>query len=254
MNDLTLLIEAAQASGAIARRHFKNGVDTWDKPDSAGPVTEADLEIDRMLRAELLSTRPDYGWLSEETEDNASRLGQEHVFIIDPIDGTRAFIDGSRDFAHSLAIARDGIVTAAAVYLPLHDQMFTASSDDVARLNGDPISASVAALEGANVLAARPNFDTRHWRNGLPLVDRHFRSSLAYRLCLVAQGRFDAMLTLRPTWEWDVAAGSLIVERAGGAASDRVGHAVRFNNSVPKLNGIVAGGHAVHAGLLHRLS
>lgn len=253
-SDLDLLTDAARASGDIARRHFQRGSETWHKPGGAGPVTEADLEIDRMLRAELLSNRPGYGWLSEETEDSANRLNNDHVFIVDPIDGTRAFIDGSRDFAHSLALTRAGQVIAAAVYLPLRDLMFTASTDDVAHLNGEPVQTTTAALNGAQVLAARPNMDVKHWPGGLPPVDRHFRSSLAYRLCLVAQGRFDAMLTLRPTWEWDVAAGSLIVERAGGTASDRTGQTVRFNNATPRLNGIVAGGGPVHSGLISRLT
>ncbi len=254
-NDLALLIDAAGASGEIARRHRSNGVEVRDKPGGAGPVTEADLEIDRMLKADLLSARPDYGWLSEETEDDAARLTRDRVFIIDPIDGTRAFIDGHGDFAHSLAIAEHGRIVAAAIYLPLRDQMFTASATDPARLNSTPIAANAAGLDGAAVLAARTNFDPSHWPGGVPAVNRHFRSSLAYRLCLVAQGRFDAMLTLRPTWEWDIAAGSLIVERAGGNASDRTGGApMRFNNPTPRLNGIVAAGPGLHTQLLERLN
>lgn len=253
-SDLSLLIDAARASGDIARRHFQRSHDVWDKPGGAGPVTEADLEIDRMLRAELLSARPDYGWLSEETEDDSARLGKPQLFIVDPIDGTRAFIDGSRDFAHSLAVAEGGRVTAAAVYLPLRDMLFTASREEVARLNDAPIAASPVGIDGAQVLAARPNLDPQHWPGGLPPVERHFRSSLAYRMCLVAQGRFDGMLTLRPTWEWDVAAGCLIVERAGGVATDRAGQPARFNNANARLNGVVAGGASVHAGLVERLS
>jgi len=173
---------------------------------------------------------------------------------VDPIDGTRAFVGGQKDFAHSIAVADQGRIVAAAVYLPIYERMFSAASCEPARLNGQTITATGATLEGANILAARPNFDPEFWPGGVPDVVRHFRPSLAHRLCLVAEGRFDAMLTLRPTWEWDVAAGSLIVECAGGVASDRTGHPPRFNNTFPRLNGMIAAGVKLHKALLARLT
>jgi len=255
-SDLSLLVEAAHASGEIARRFWQQSPGVWHKADNAGPVTEADLEIDAMLHGMLRDARPDYGWLSEETEDDTARLKAEHVFIIDPIDGTRAFIEGARGFAHSLAVARGGDVTAAAVYLRMPDLMFTATCDDApAMLNGAPIAANQPdVLDGATVLATKANFAPACWPHGLPPVERHFRSSLAYRLCLVAQGRFDAMLTLRPTWEWDVAAGSLIARKAGAVVSDQAGGAPRFNNRHPQLNGMIAAGRLMHDALLARLT
>lgn len=253
-DDLELLTDAARACGDIARKYWNKGAKVWDKPGGAGPLTEADLEIDRMLGAELRTARPDYGWLSEETEDGADRLTRERIFIVDPIDGTRAFVGGQKDFAHSIAVADQGRIVAAAVYLPIYERMFSAASCEPARLNGQTITATGATLEGANILAARPNFDPEFWPGGVPDVVRHFRPSLAHRLCLVAEGRFDAMLTLRPTWEWDVAAGSLIVERAGGIASDRFRRPPRFNNTFPKLNGMIAAGSDLHGALLARLA
>ena len=254
-SNLTLLINAARESGEIARGFWKQSPDTWHKEDNAGPVTEADLEIDRMLHKTLRAARPDYGWLSEETEDSSARLAVERVFIIDPIDGTRAFIQGSRAFAHSLAIATDGYITSAVVFLPMLDRMFTASADDVARLNGTPIQTSkTSSLKAAKVLARKSNFDPRNWPRGLPAVDQHFRSSLAYRLALVAQGRFDAMLTLHPTWEWDVAAGSLIAQKAGAKVTDLKNRPPCFNNPTPQLNGIIAAGEPLHDKLLTGLT
>jgi len=253
-DDLDLLTDAARASGDIARAHWNREIRVWDKGAGAGPVTEADLKIDQMLGRELRAARPDYGWLSEETEDNADRLEHERVFIVDPIDGTRAFASGKREFAHSIAVSERGRIVAAAVYLPLCDRMFSAATGRPARLNGRPISVTGAALEGADILATRPNFDPEFWPGGVPEVVRHFRPSLAYRLCLVGEGRFDATLTLRPTWEWDVAAGSLIVECAGGVASDRTGHPPRFNNTFPRLNGMIAAGVKLHKALLARLT
>lgn len=250
-NDLTLLIDAAKASGDIARKFFQASPEVWDKDDNAGPVTEADLAIDKMLKSDLLASRPDYGWLSEETEDTNKRLDHEHVFIIDPIDGTRAFIAGEKTFSHSLAIAKNGVVTAAAVYVPMMDLMFTASSTDASKLNGDTISVSTKPqFEGATVLGAKPNFDDKHWIDGLPPVTRKFRPSLAYRLCLVAQGRYDAMITLRDCWEWDIAAGDLIVRQAGGYATERSNTPLKFNSPHPKTGGCLAAGPDLH-GLLH---
>ena len=255
-NDLTLLIEAAKEAGKIASGFFKASPEIWDKPDGAGPVTEADLAVDNMLRESLRAARPDYGWLSEETEDDKARLTADKVFIIDPIDGTRAFIEGSKTWAHSLAIAAHGQVTNAVVYLPERDLMFTAEKGKGAYLNGDKITAShVTELAKATLLAAKPAFDPWHWQDGkVPDINRHFRSSLAYRMAAVAQGRFDAMLTLRPTWEWDIAAGALIVSEAGGRATDRRLAPLKFNNPGAQVDGVFAAGRAVHKALGARLS
>jgi len=252
--DLDLLRDAALASGDIARRFWKNAPDIEEKPDGAGPVTEADLAIDRMLHTELRAARPDYGWLSEETEDSDARLSHDRVFIIDPIDGTRAFISGEAGFSHSLAIAEHGKVIAAAVYLPIRDEMYLAIPGQPATLNGSKIQATQAPMHDAKVLGAKPNFAPAHWRGDeTPPITRHFRSSLAWRLCLVAQGRFDAMITIRPTWEWDVAAGSLIATCAGATVTDLAGDAPLFNNPHPKLRGMLAAGPELHNGLITRL-
>ena len=214
--DLQLLKDAAIAAGEIALKYFRADPESWDKGGGQGPVSEADLEIDRMLKAELLAARPDYGWLSEETEDSSDRLDHDHVFIIDPIDGTRSFIAGHENFSHSLAIARKGVVTAAVVHLPAKDMTFTAHAGGGAFMNGAAISNSGMASEtGARILAAGSQFKPEFWNGNPPPVERHFRSSLAYRLCLVANGRFDGMVTLRKAWEWDIAAGDLIGQEAG---------------------------------------
>lgn len=252
--DLDLLVDAARAAGDIATAHFTESPEVWDKPDGAGPVTEADLAVDTMLRNTLCAARPDYGWLSEETEDTPARLTADRLFIVDPIDGTRAFIEKSKDWSHSLAIAQRGEITAAVIYLPLRDLLFAAQKGGGATLNGAPITTTVqASLDASNVLATRPNMDPKHWENGAPSFKRHFRSSLAYRMALVANGQFDAMLTLRPTWEWDIAAGTLIVTEAAGTATTRKGAPLRFNNPHPQVDGVIAGG-GLHAPLLAALA
>lgn len=254
-DDLSLLIEAARTAGEIAHGFFRHDPQVWEKPDDAGPVTEADLAVNAMLEERLMAARPGYGWLSEESPDSAARLDQSHCFIIDPLDGTRAFIQGDGTWAHSLAIVEAGVPVAGVVYLPMHDKLYAASRGQGATLNGAPISVSDRDnTDGATVLASRINFDPWHWAEAdVPAVERHFRSSLAYRMSLVAEGRFDAMLSLRPTWEWDIAAGTLIVAEAGGQATDRKGQALRFNNRQPQLNGLVAAGTELHEELTARL-
>ncbi|SHI79874.1 3'(2'),5'-bisphosphate nucleotidase CysQ [Wenxinia saemankumensis] len=241
--DLALLIEAAEEAGGIALRYARRGFRTTWKPDDS-PVTEADMAVDAHLRARLLAARPGYGWLSEETPDGPERLAARRVFVVDPIDGTRAYAEGAKDWAHSLAVVEDGVPVAAVVLLPMHGRLYAAARGGGAALNGAPIRASRREeVAGAAVLAAKPALAPHHWTGGaLPPFRRTFRSSLAYRLARVAEGADDAMLTLRPVWEWDVAAGALLVTEAGGAATDRRGAPARFNAAHPQLDGMVAGG------------
>lgn len=253
-DDLTLLAEAAKEAGALARHHFERDPEVWEKDGGQGPVTEADIAVDTMLRRDLTEARPGYGWLSEETEDSPARLSMDRCFIVDPIDGTRAFIDGAPDWALSLAVVTQGQVTAAAIYLPMRDKLYCAAKGAGATLNGWRLTASEHAdLTGAQVLAAKPTFEPWRWKDArVPKMKRNFRSSLAYRLALVGEGKFDAMLTLRPTWEWDVAAGALIVKEAGGRVSDQTGAPLVFNREDPRLKGVVAGG-MVQPHILDRL-
>ncbi len=249
--DRDLLISAARAAGEVALHHFRNAPQVWDKADNQGPVTQADLEVNALLEARLRAARPDYAWLSEESPQTDDRHSTDRVFIIDPIDGTRAFIEGTSAFAHSLAVVDAGQVTAGVVFLPAQDRLYAAAIGHGATLNGDPIQASkTTSLDAATLLAARPAFEARHWPGGLGAATRAYRPSLAYRLCLVAQGRFDGMLTLRDAWEWDIAAGALIVREAGGVVSDAVGVEPSFNSASATHGGCIAAPAAVHAALM----
>jgi myo-inositol-1(or 4)-monophosphatase len=255
-SDLDLLIQAAQRAGEIATQFTGPKTKRWDKPDGAGPVTEADLAVNAMLEDMLPKARSDYGWLSEESEDNSDRLSKDHVFIIDPIDGTRSFAAGSRTWAHALAVAEKGVVTAAVIYLPQWDLMYTAAKGQGAFCNGAPIAVSnLTDLSAANVLAAKPILEPHHWQGGqAPEFTRSHRPSLAYRMAKVADGGFDAMLTLRPSWEWDIAAGDLILREAGGQISDRANLPLKFNNPHPQLNGVVATNFELHRALIAALA
>jgi myo-inositol-1(or 4)-monophosphatase len=251
-HDLDLLTHAALDAGKIALAFWKNNPRVWDKDGS--PVTEADIAVNDMLETRLRGARPGYGWLSEETPDSADRLSCEHVFIIDPIDGTRSFVAGEDTFAHSLAVARNGVVIAGVVYLPALDRLYTASLTAPALRDGQPIAPSGRVeTGGATLLTSRPNLDPAHWPGGVPDVRRTFRASLAYRMCLVAEGRHDAMLTLKDAWEWDIAAGALICTRAGAVVTDRAGGALAFNGRHPQTTGVIAATPAIHGSLMARL-
>lgn len=254
--DLPLLIDAARIAGRVATSFAGKTARRWDKPGDAGPVTEADLAVNDVLQTTLRLARPDYGWLSEESEDTTERLQKDKVFIIDPIDGTRSFVEGSDTWAHSLAVAEAGVITAAVVYLPMLGKLFAAAKGKGATLNGDNLRAGQQHdLSRTTVLAAKPALMEHFWKTrSAPTFKRSYRPSLAYRLALVGQGRFDAMITLRRSWEWDIAAGALIVLEAGGNCSDQNGKPLIFNNADPRLNGVVAGGTPTQAALIAALA
>ncbi|SLN67044.1 Inositol-1-monophosphatase [Roseivivax jejudonensis] len=251
--DLSLLVEAAQAAAETATRHIGAPLDVRDKPDGQGPVTAADLAVNETLASILQAARPAYGWLSEESAQDPTRGLAPATFIIDPIDGTRNFIEGGEIWAHSLAVCENGAITAAVVYLPLADKLYTAARGHGARLNDAPIAPTGRpGIDGAHVLATRPNLDPAHWPEGVPDVRRAHRPSLAYRLCLVADGSFDAIFTFRDAWEWDVAAGTLIIEEAGATVTDRDGAPLRFNGPTARVGGLVGASHEAAADIARR--
>jgi len=220
--------------------HWRADPKVWDK-GAAGPVSEADFAVDRHLRARLLAARPDYGWLSEETAD--------------PIDGTRAYLGGEETWAHSLAVAEAGRGTAGVIFLPAKNRLYAAATGRGATRDGAAVAPSARTeVAGARVLSNRMSFDPRHWRVPPDDLARGFRPSLAYRLALVAEGRFDAMLTLGDAWEWDIAAGALIAAEAGAAVTDRHGAPLTFNAEGARAPGVLTAAPALHAALLSRLA
>lgn len=257
LSDLALLLDAAKGAGEIAERHFRANFKTWDKGDGQGPVTEADLAVNAFLQSKLGAARPGYGWLSEESDPlgDTARLGYEMAFVVDPIDGTRAFIDGQSGFATAVAVVKGGLPVAAVVHLPVKNLTYSAALGDGAHLNGEKLH--IAPFEGtrqAEVLAAKAALDPARWPGGQPALKRHFRPSLAWRLSLVAQGRFDAMLTLRDAWDWDIAAATLIAQEAGIHVSDRKGGSLVFNTANARSPGVIAARSGLHDRLIAGLN
>lgn len=257
--DRALLVAAAEAGGAVALGFFQGAVKSWDKEGGQGPVSEADLAVNGAVAEQLRPARPDYGWLSEEDPDGTDRLAAERIFVVDPIDGTRAFLKQEPGFAVALAVIERGAVTAAAICLPARGETYSAhlGGGGTVRRGGEdhPLAVSARAKpEGARSLVNRSQLAAEHWPGGVPALERSYRSSLAWRLCLVAEGRFDATLTFRSAWEWDIAAGALLVAEASGRVTDGAGGPLTFNSPSAKAAGLVAAPPALHARLMDRHS
>jgi myo-inositol-1(or 4)-monophosphatase len=251
--DLELLKDAAREAARIARRAYEEGFAAWDKPGGS-PVTDADLAVDRFLAERLHAARPTYGWLSEETLDDPARLDAQHVFIIDPIDGTRAFVKRRPNWTISLAIAEGGRPRVGVVIAPMLDELFEAVAGGGARLNGAGIRVSHRSeLAGAKLLGPAEAFEGAPAGEPWPAIERDTFSSLAYRLCLVACGARDGALSPGSFHEWDIAAGDLILTEAGGRIAHLDGEGPRYNKAQPTGRGLAAAGPALFAGLLERL-
>ncbi len=256
-DDLALITESARNAGEIAKRYFGGSYRRWHK-DEGQPVTEADLAVDRFLFETLTTARPDYGWLSEESLDNPERLAAEKTFVVDPIDGTIAFLRGRPHFTISIAIVEGGRPVAAVVFNPITEECFCAAAGGGATLNGMPIRVSdCASIEGCRMIAAKFLFEHPEWSAppNIPWPEMHIeqRNSTAYRLALVGAGLFDATLALSSKHDWDVAAGDLIVHEAGGKVTDHRGGVLRYNGPVPIQSSVVAAGPRLHPLLIERV-
>ncbi len=256
-DDLALLKISVEAAGDIARKHFGGSYRRWTK-SPGNPVTEADIEIDSYLKSALRSARPDYGWLSEETEDNPERLTARHVFVVDPIDGTVAFLKGKPHFTICAAVIDDGEPVAGVVFNPISQECFSARRGAGAICNGQVIRVSHAErVENCRMLADRTIFQKPMWQtpplSPWPTMQVENRNSVAYRLSLVANGTFDAALSLSGKSDWDLAAADLIVREAGGKVTDHRGASLRYNGPSARQTSFVAAGPALHVELISRV-
>jgi myo-inositol-1(or 4)-monophosphatase len=250
--DRDLLIAAVRDAGVSAREGYASVSKSWEK-SKGNPVTETDIAVDRFLNERLRAARPDYGWLSEETADTPERLGSRRLFIVDPIDGTLAFIKRRPEFAVCAAVIDGGTVVASAIYNPITEEMFAAVKGGGATLNDAPIQVSDRReLEGCRVLVARDVIEHPAWPVPWPKMDIGKRASIAYRMALVANGTYDAMMALSSKYEWDTSAGALIVAEAGGLATMHTGAPLAFNQPTPTHRSLICAGPALHAAIMAR--
>jgi myo-inositol-1(or 4)-monophosphatase len=239
--------EALEAAGATLSSFVPGAVPSSQKSSGRGPVTEADRAVNRVLRDALL--REGEGWLSEESVDDFDRLEKSRVWIVDPLDGTLEFIAGVPEWCVSIGWIEQGRAVAGGIYNPVTRELFLGSLKTGITYNGRPVRGSKKdGLTGAVVLASRREVERGEWdsfRNA-PLNIRP-TGSVAYKLALVAAGLADAMWTLSPKNEWDIAAGVALVESAGGFVQTLEGSPVTFNHWPPLVSGLVAGGKGLRA-------
>ena len=245
--ELTTAIEAARAAGGILLGYFNADYEVRDK-GFHNPVTTADYASNHYLEERLRDGFPTYGWLSEETADNPYRLSRERVWVVDPLDGTKEFIEGLPQFVVSVALAERGRPVLGVLHNPVTGETFSAAAGHGATLNDKPITVSkVERLEEAVILNSRSETRRRLWKRYEP----YFRllkpmGSVAYKLGLVAAGRADIFATLRPKNEWDVCAGHIILKEAGAELRGLTGKVHRYNdrNTVIKP-GLAAGNSTI---------
>ena len=237
--DLKLIAEAAREAGEIALRYFKRDPEVWWKLGDS-PVSAADYAVDKFLKETLSSARPDYGWLSEETVDQPGRLQASRTFVVDPIDGTRAFIAGRDMWCVSIAVVEDGRSIAGVLDCPALNQVYAAAVGEGAFGNGKPLSVG-QENNRLKIAGARPMIN-RLPQDMLKRVDVHAHiPSLAYRIAMVANGALDATFVKPFSHDWDLAAADLILSEAGGLLLDREGKRPYLAGKDPEKGELAAG-------------
>ena len=248
-DDFALILATVREAGRLALAQIKLGVESWEKVPGH-PVTQTDLAIDAYLKATLLAARPAYGWLSEETVDNAERLSARRVFIVDPIDGTRDMIRGRDGWAIAIAIVEDGEPVASVVFAPALGNLYAAQRGKGATLNGRPIGTRAGAtLDDARLCVDRDLPRSHIWA-GPPMGTVRKPNSIALRIARVASGEADATFDGRESREYDTAAATLILTEAGGIVTDLDGKPPRYNKARATEANLVASANVrLHADL-----
>ena len=238
--------EAGELARATARGPFKR----WTKGHDNSPVSEGDIAVNNLLRARLGELAPQAGWLSEETEDDLAGRATAYAWIVDPIDGTRAYISGRADWTISVALVEDGRPRLAALFAPVTDEMFLAVASQGATLNGARMAASGGPMLAAAKLAGPKRYLDRLAALAPDALPQPKVFTLALRLSRVAQGAFDAALAAPGSHDWDLAAADLLVHEAGGVLTDLAGQQLCYNRPHVVHGALIAAGPARHATLI----
>jgi myo-inositol-1(or 4)-monophosphatase len=242
------LVATIREAGALALTWFQAPVKSWFK-DGNSPVSDADIAVDRMLKERLCAAAPGAAWLSEETEDDPVRLDASHVWIVDPIDGTRGFLAGKPDWTISIALAAHGRPILAAIYAPVTDELFLARFGDGATCNNRRIVATPGETL-AGIRAAGPKRYLDHLSTVAPdMIAEPKVHSLALRLARVAQGSLDIAFAGGNSYDWDLAAADLLVHEAEGTLTTLAGVGLTYNRPKPTHEALVAAGRSRHRAL-----
>ena len=241
----SIVRRAGEIACETARRPFRR----WTKGPDHSPVSEADIAVNQFLHMQLTELAPDAGWLSEETQDLPAS-GLPLNWIVDPIDGTRAYISGRADWSISVALAERGRPVIAALYAPTTNEMFLAARSGGATLNGAPIR----TVPGDTLAGARVAGPKRYLERLSALVPgiaiQPKVHSLALRIARVAQGIFEAAIASGGSHDWDLAAADLLVHEAGGAFTDLLGRPLKYNEPQSAHGALIAAGNSRHAALV----
>lgn len=245
--DLELIKRVVYKAGQIAKDAFlKNKPQIFDK-GGGHEVTSADIAVNNYLSKYLKKNRPMYGWLSEETKDDNSRLKAKKSFVVDPIDGTKAFIDGTIDFVVSVAVIENGYPVVAVIYNPIKNEMFEATLGGGSKLNNVIIKATdKLSVKDIKMIGYSRKFKKLKW----PQMKCFTVNSMAYRIALVASGKADATVAFTPKSDWDIAAAQLIATEAGAYISNINGKVPTYANSSTSGLGIICAGKNLHGLLL----
>jgi myo-inositol-1(or 4)-monophosphatase len=248
LNDYARLVAAVREAGALALKSHRQEFKSWIKHGDS-PVSEIDIAVNDLLRARLVASEDD-GWLSEESENDPARLTKPRVWVVDPIDGTKAYIAGRDDWSISAALVENGRPTLAALFAPVTDELFVAIRGSGATRNSAPIAASPGVdMGGARLAGPRRVVEAiASSHPELVIVPRIY--SLALRLVRVAQGEIDAAIAGGNSHDWDLAAADLLVHEAGGMLTSRDGEPLIYNRANPVHSVLVAAGRERHSALL----
>jgi myo-inositol-1(or 4)-monophosphatase len=247
---LSIAVDAAREAGAAIRALYRDRTILKDKGED-NPLTEADLASDRILAERLRGAFPDYGWLSEESVDEPSRLAAEHAWIVDPLDGTKEFTLGIPEFVVSIGLVANGRPVLGVLYNPIRDELFAGIVGKGATFNGAPCAVSAhAGLQGARIVCSRTEAKKGWFDKYLDRISLVPTGSVAYKFGLVAAGQAEATFTPQPRNEWDICAGVALVLAAGGQTSNRLGEPYVFNRPNPLVDGVCATNGAVHSEIL----
>jgi myo-inositol-1(or 4)-monophosphatase len=247
--DSALLAATVREAGALAHSLFRTELKNWIKGASS-PVSDADIAVNDLLEKRLRSATPDYGWLSEESADDPSRLERRLVWIVDPIDGTRGYLAGKEDWCVSVALVEGASPLLAAVFAPASDEFFFAARGQGATCNGMALhAASGTGLDFSRVAGPKPLVE-RLRKTADDIVLHPRIGSLALRLCRVADGGLDAAFAGGQSRDWDLAAADLIVHEADGNMTALSGEAILYNRPEVTHGVLVAAGRDRHAGII----
>tara|TARA_S200000501_G_scaffold378425_1_gene440945 strand:+ start:6102 stop:6875 length:774 start_codon:yes stop_codon:yes gene_type:complete len=242
-NELNIAINAAKEAGKIILKYYNSEYVIKEK-GFGNPVTTADEAADDYLKKILTSSFPGYGWLSEETIDSSDRLSKSRIWIVDPIDGTKEFINGIDEFVVSVGLAEEGCPVLGVIYNPVKEEIFYASKGEGSYLNDLQIFCS-ESKPSTDMILLISNSERREglWKKH----NKKFKSlnaigSVAYKIALTAAGIGDMFATLRPKNEWDVCAADCIINEARGKLVNLNAEKRIYNQKNPLIDaGLVAG-------------